>query len=407
MSAEFRSLNDLYVTPGAAVATASLPKVLVVVLNYNGRHHLQRCFESLRALDYPSERLEVLLVDNGSEDGSVEEMRTRVPWVRLIQNPRNYGFAPACNQGAANRRDAQVVSFLNNDMRVDPQWLRELVAPIVRGECSATTSKMLSWDGSRIDSAGGGMNFHGHGLQYGYGDVPAAEHERARRTLFACGGAMAIDASVFESLGGFDREYFAYYEDVDLGWRAWLAGHEVHYVPTSICWHHHSSTSKRFPPETVRLIQTRNPLLTCLKNYDDANLRSVLPVALAVAVRRMLLVARIPDQHPYFIYGAKPVDLDPARAAVAPNPDISREAVADLIGIHEVLARWPHWMQRRREVQALRKRRDDELFGLFLKPLWNVEPDPVSSAMLDGLCSFYGLDRMFAGLDLLERAPQG
>lgn len=407
MSAEFRSLNDLYVTPGAAVATASLPKVLVVVLNYNGRHHLQRCFESLRALDYPSERLEVLLVDNGSEDGSVEEMRTRFPWVRLIQNPRNYGFAPACNQGAANRRDAQVVAFLNNDMRVDPQWLRELVAPIVRGECSATTSKMLSWDGSRIDSAGGGMNFHGHGLQYGYGDVPAAEHDRARRTLFACGGAMAIDASVFESLGGFDREYFAYYEDVDLGWRAWLAGHEVHYVPTSICWHHHSSTSKRFPPETVRLIQTRNPLLTCLKNYDDANLRSVLPVALAVAVRRMLLVARIPDQHPYFIYGAKPVDLDPARAAVAPNPDISREAVADLIGIHEVLARWPHWMQRRREVQALRKRRDDELFGLFLKPLWSVEPDPVSSAMLDGLCSFYGLDRMFAGLDLLERAPQG
>lgn len=407
MSAEFRSLNDLYVTPGAAVATASLPKVLVVVLNYNGRHHLQRCFESLRALDYPSERLEVLLVDNGSEDGSVEEMRTRFPWVRLIRNPRNYGFAPACNQGAANRRDAQVVAFLNNDMRVDPQWLRELVAPIVRGECSATTSKMLSWDGSRIDSAGGGMNFHGHGLQYGYGDVPSAEHERARRTLFACGGAMAIDASVFESLGGFDREYFAYYEDVDLGWRAWLAGHEVHYVPTSICWHHHSSTSKRFPPETVRLIQTRNPLLTCLKNYDDANLRSVLPVALAVAVRRMLLVARIPDQHPYFIYGAKPVDLDPARAAVAPNPDISREAVADLIGIHEVLARWPHWMQRRREVQALRKRRDDELFGLFLKPLWNVEPDPVSSAMLDGLCSFYGLDRMFAGLDLLERAPQG
>ncbi len=235
MSAELRSLADLYVTPGPAVATESLPKVLVVVLNYNGRHHLQRCFESLRALDYPSERLEVLLVDNGSEDGSVEEMRTRFPWVRLIQNPRNYGFAPACNQGAANRRDAQVVTFLNNDMRVDPQWLRELVAPIVRGECSATTSKMLSWDGSRIDSAGGGMNFHGHGLQYGYGDVPAAEHERSRRTLFACGGAMAIDAGVFESLGGFDREYFAYYEDVDLGWRTWLAGHEVHYVPTSTC----------------------------------------------------------------------------------------------------------------------------------------------------------------------------
>ena len=289
MSAPRHSLSDLYVVPGAPVPTESLPKVAVVILNYNGRHHLERCFDSLAALDYPRERLDVILVDNGSEDGSVEDMRSRWPWVRLIVNPRNYGFAPACNQGAANRRDASIVAFLNNDMRVDPAWLRELVGPIVRGEAAATTSKMLSWDGSRIDSAGGGMNFHGIGIQYGYGDAPGADHEVARRTLFACGGAMAIDARVFDALGGFDRDYFAYYEDVDLGWRTWLAGHEVHYVPTSVCWHHHSSTSKRFPPETVRLIQTRNPLLTCLKNYDEANLRSVFPVALAVSVRRMLL----------------------------------------------------------------------------------------------------------------------
>ncbi len=406
MSASRHSISDLYVVPGAPVPTESLPKVAVVILNYNGRHHLERCFDSLAALDYPRERLDVFLVDNGSEDGSVEDMRSRWPWVRLILNPRNYGFAAACNQGAANRRDASIVAFLNNDMRVDPAWLRELVSPIVRGEAAATTSKMLSWDGSRIDSAGGGMNFHGIGIQYGYGDAPGADHEVARRTLFACGGAMAIDARVFDALGGFDRDYFAYYEDVDLGWRTWLAGHEVRYVPTSVCWHHHSSTSKRFPPETVRLIQIRNPLLTCLKNYDEANLRSVFPVALAVSVRRMLLVARIPDQHPYFIYGAKPMDLAVPCGAVEPNPDISREAVADLIGINEVLARWPHWMQRRREVQALRKRPDEQVFALFLKPLWHVESDPVSTAMIDGLASFYGLDGMFDGLDLLERRPQ-
>lgn len=407
MTSAARRLSDLYVTPGAPVPTASLPKVLVVVLNYNGRHHLQRCFESLASIDYPRERLRLLLVDNGSEDGSLEEMRTRFPWVELLANPRNYGFAPACNNGAANRGDASVVVFLNNDMRVDPAWLRELVSPIVRGECVATTSKMLSWDGTRIDSAGGGMNFHGIGLQYGYGDAPGADHDVPRRTLFACGGAMAMDAKVFETLGGFDRDYFAYYEDVDLGWRTWLAGHEVRYVPSSICWHHHSSTSKRFPPETVRLIQTRNPLLTCVKNYSDEHLRQVFPVALSVAVRRMLMVANIPDQNPYFIHNARPVDLDASRATVGANPDITRSAVADLIGIHEVLARWPYWMRRRAEVQALRKREDGEIFALFLKPLWRVEPDAESVAMFDGLCSFYGLDRLFAGLDLLERAPQG
>ncbi len=392
--------------PGAPVPTESLPKVAVVILNYNGRHHLERCFDSLAALDYPRERLDVILVDNGSEDGSVEDMRSRWPWVRLIVNPRNYGFAPACNQGAANRRDASIVAFLNNDMRVDPAWLRELVGPIVRGEAAATTSKMLSWDGSRIDSAGGGMNFHGIGIQYGYGDAPGAEHDVPRRTLFACGGAMAIDVRVFDALGGFDRDYFAYYEDVDLGWRTWLAGHEVRYVPTSVCWHHHSSTSKRFPPETVRLIQIRNPLLTIIKNYDDENLRKVLPVALGVAIRRMLMTAHIPDQHPYFIYFSKAVDRDAARPVAAPNPDITREAVADLIAVHEVLARWPHWMQRRAEVQAARRRPDHEIFRLFLQPLWNVEGDPTSIEMVDGLASFFGLDRMFAGLDLMDRDPQ-
>ncbi len=406
MSTQQRSIAELYVRPGAPVETAALPKVAVVILNYNGRHHLAGCFESLAALDYPREKLDVLLVDNGSDDGSVEEMRALWPWVRLIVNPRNYGFAPACNQGAANRRDARIVAFLNNDMRVDPLWLRELVGPIVRGEAVATTSKMLSWDGTHIDSAGGGMNFHGQGLQYGYGDAPGAEHEVPRKTLFACGGAMAMDARLFDELGGFDREYFAYYEDVDLGWRTWLAGHEVHYAPTSVCWHHHSSTSKRFPPETIRLIQTRNPLLTCVKNYDEENLRRVLPVMLAIAVRRMLMVARIPDQHPYFIYGAKPLDRDATAGTVPSNPDISREGVADLIGIHEVIARWPHWMQRRAQVQSLRKRADSELFSLFLKPLWNVDPDPVSSAMFVSLTEFYGLDKLFDGLDLMGREPR-
>jgi len=68
--------------------------------------------------------------------------------------------------------------------------------------------------------------------------------------LFACGGAMAIEAVVFDEAGGFDPEFFAYYEDVDLGWRMWVLGHAIHYVPSAECWHHHSSTSKTLPPQT-------------------------------------------------------------------------------------------------------------------------------------------------------------
>ena len=94
---------------------------------------------------------------------------------------------------------------------------------------------------------------------------------------------MAMDREVFEEVGGFDIQFFAYYEDVDLGWRTWVQGHTVEYTPRAVCYHHHSSTSRRLPRETLRVLQVRNPLLACFKNYDDANLRKVFPTMLALA----------------------------------------------------------------------------------------------------------------------------
>lgn len=413
------TLEDLRVRPGAPVAEARLPKVSVVVLNFNGREHLAGCFDSLAQLDYPRDRLDVLMIDNASDDGSVGEVRRRWPWVRTEVNPRNTGFAPACNQGANLRGDASVLAFLNNDMKVDPRWLRELVAPIVRGECAATTSKMWSWDGSRIDSAGGGMNFHGIGLQFGYKEPPGPVHDMPRKTLFPCGGAMAIDAAVFDASGGFDPEYFAYYEDVDLGWRLWVLGHEVHYVPGSACWHHHFGTSKYFPVETLRLLQVRNPLLSCLKNYDDENLGKVLPALLALALRRMLVVSGIDSDLAYRIQVARP-GAGPARPrlwkraltrlGLAPpvahgRAEVTRVCVADLIGINDALSSWDHWMRRRAEIQSRRKRPDSEIFRLFLRPLWCVEDDRAYRELFEGVTDLTGVRALFDGLTTLHEDP--
>jgi GT2 family glycosyltransferase len=336
-----------------------------------------------------------------------------------VVNERNAGFAPGCNQGARLRGDSRVLAFLNNDIRVDPDWLRELVQPIVRGECAATTSKMFSWDGKHIDSAGGGMNFHGFGLQYGYKDVPGPEHDHPRKTLFACGGAMAIDAQVFDAAGGFDPEFFAYYEDVDLGWRLWVLGHEIHYAPRSVCWHHHHGTSKRLPLETVRLIQVRNPLLACFKNYDDDNLRKVLPVALALFLRRMLIISGIPSDQPYRIEQARPSDmaarptrigkaidkLRGKRGAAHGRSSVTAACAADLIAANDLLANWPHWMKRRAEVQSRRKRDDKEIFELFLRPLWSIEDDPAFKSLLEGSSDFFRVREMFEGLTLIPKDP--
>lgn len=411
------SLADLRVKPGRALTDRELPRVTVVILNLNGRHHLAGCFDSLKAMRYPEDKLDVLMIDNASDDGSVDEARRRWPWVRVVVNERNAGFAPGCNQGARLRGDSRVLAFLNNDIRVDPNWLRELVQPIVRGECAATTSKMFSWDGKHIDSAGGGMNFYGFGIQCGYKDVPGPEHDVPRKTLFACGGAMAIDAQVFDSCGGFDPEFFAYYEDVDLGWRMWVLGHEIHYAPASMCWHHHHGTSKRLPLETVRLIQVRNPLLSCFKNYDDENLRKVMPVALALLVRRMLTASGIPSDLPYRIEHARPAEpasgrlgralgkLRRARGPAHGRVTVNAMCAADLIAANDLLANWPHWMKRREEVQSRRRRPDRDIFELFLRPMWSIEDDPAFRTLLEGSAEFFRVREMFEGLTLIPKDP--
>lgn len=393
---------DLRVTPGPKLPDSKLPRAAIVILNLNGKHHLEGCFGSLAALEYPKDRLEVLLIDNASVDGSVEEMRAKHAWVKLHVNERNVGFSAGCNQGARAAAKPEVLVFLNNDMRVEKRWLAELVAPIVRGECSATTSKMYSWDGKLINSAGGGMNFHGIGIQRGLDEVPGPEHDVPVKTLFACGGAMAMDARAFDAVGGFDEEFFAYYEDVDLGWRSWVLGHESHYVPSSVCYHHHSSTSKRLPPEMIRLLQTRNPVLACFKNYDDENLRAVLAPLFALYLRRMWCTSGLVDDKAFRIEQASNPALggvkrlfDLARTNVQDEVGVKRIAAADLIGINDLLGRFEHWSSRRAAVQSKRKRSDAEIFRLFLKPHWCIEGEKGYRELHQGMERLFGLDRLF------------
>ncbi|MBK7644123.1 MAG: glycosyltransferase family 2 protein [Planctomycetes bacterium] len=401
---------ELRVQPGAPIASEALPRVSIVILNLNGRHHLEGCFQSLAALEYPKERIELILVDNASTDGSVEEMRQKHANVRLFVNERNVGFAAGCNQGVREASNPALLVFLNNDMRVEPDWLRELVAPIVRRECSATTSKMLSWDGKLLNSAGGAMNFHGMGIQVGMDESEEARYDVPRRTLFPCGGAMAIDAKVFAECGGFDDEFFAYYEDVDMGWRLWVQGYESHYVPSSVCYHHHSSTSKRLPLEMLRLIQVRNPMLACFKNYDDENLRRLLGPLFALALRRTWMMMGIPDEQSFRIEHAEdpaPAGmkrlLGRARSSRESEVDVRRVGVADLLAVNDLLGRWEHWMQRRAQVQGRRRRSDAEIFRLFLKPHWCIEGERGYEELQRGLTGFYGLDELF-GPDRLPNA---
>lgn len=266
-----------------------LPFISIIVLNYNSLAHLRDNLDSLLTLAYPIDHLEILLVDNASTDDSIKWVTAHYPVVRIIENGANLGYAGGNNAGVQAARGEWVV-ILNPDMRVEPDWLAELVRPLPQDPTIAcVAAKVLSWDGQTIDFADAAINFMGWGCQPGYGSRHLADYNSSKPLLFANGGAMLVKRDFFLALGGFDADYFAYYEDVDLGWRLWLSGHRVVFAPKAIVYHRHHGSWQHVNAAKKWVLSERNTLFTIIKNFDDDNLARVLPAALLLLAQRAYL----------------------------------------------------------------------------------------------------------------------
>ncbi|MBV8980615.1 MAG: glycosyltransferase family 2 protein, partial [Acidimicrobiia bacterium] len=330
------------------------PSVAVIVVNFNGVDFLGPCLDSIAALDYPAELVETIVVDNGSVDGSLELLEERYPWVRVLPQSHNLGFAPAVNV-AANATEAECIALVNNDMRVEPGWLGGLVSEYDpdRGVV-CVGGVILSWDGSAVDFVEGFVNFSGMGDQPAFGrPVDEVDTTTPRDLLFACGSSLLASRDVFLDIGGFDDSYFAYYEDVDLGWRLWLAGYDVRMAPQSRSFHLHRGTSSRFPEHQRLTLLERNALRTIIKNYDDRHLREVLGASLLLYMKRAAIRAEL-DSAAYAIGGD-----------AGPEETVPRAALASLEAAAEVIETLDDLLRRRAEVQATRKRSDAELIERF------------------------------------------
>jgi len=375
------------------------PPVSVLVLNFNGKAHLERCFDSIEGLEYPRDRLEVLFLDNGSSDGSIEFMRARYPGVTILAFGRNLGYAAAMNAGAREAKHDLLV-FLNNDTRTRADFLDRLVRPVVEGRAAAAAAKIVSWDGGEVHFAGGGTNFHGIAFQVGMGEPDREAFRREGDTLFACGAAMAIRRDRFLDSGGFDEDFFAYYEDVDLGWRLWVLGERVAYVPDAVAFHHHSATSLHVEIYKLRVLHLRNPLLTILKNYDEANLRKVLPAALLLSARRTWYLSGV-DASPYRIGTRLEVEggwfrkRERSRTEYDESTTVPKLTVSDLIACNDLVDKLPAILEKREQIQGGRRRPDREILGLFRDPFRCAEPHPEYAGLQDLLCGFFGIRELF------------
>lgn len=360
--------------------------VSVIVVNWNGAEHLPPVLDSLRAQDWPRDALEVVVVDNGSSDGSRELLAERYPDVVVEALTTNTGFAGGCNAGA-RAASGEYLCFINNDMRAEPDWVRHMVTPLVDDPAlGATGGKVLDWDGTTVDFAGAVLNWEGRGGQVGFGEpYDPARHDRPGPILFANGGSLAIRADRFADVGMFDEDFFAYYEDVDLGWRLWLYGLPVRYVPQAVTYHHHHGTSRNVPGGKLRLLYERNALLACIKNYEDDNLARVLAPGLLLAVRRAMLDSGL-DRDAF--------DLNSAASLADQRP--SDETLATLAALEDVNRLLPVMLAKREEVQRRRMRSDASLRRLFGEPYLVSRPERDYGRLQHEVQELFALEDVFA-----------
>lgn len=236
-----------------------MEKVTVVIPNFNGIDFLQDCLQSLQEQEPGTPEYRVLVVDNGSQDGSAELVREKFPQVELEVLSENTGFCHAVNVGI-EKACTPFVILLNNDTKVKPGFVAGLCSAIEeKPEAFAVSAKMLMWDRPElVDDAGD--RYCALGWAYGRGKgKPAVQYTEPVRVFSACGGAAIYRKQVFDEIGLFDEAHFAYLEDLDIGWRARIFGYHSYYEPSAEVIHYGSaSTGSRYNEKKTVLAAANN-----------------------------------------------------------------------------------------------------------------------------------------------------
>ncbi len=415
-----------------------IESVDVLVVSWNGRHHLETLLPALEAQEVPGVAVRVRLFDNGSTDGTVTWIRSHHPHVDVVANPTNIGFS-AANNRLAERSGASALVMVNNDTRPRADWLARLVAGLTDApaDVAAVSGGIVNWEGNRLDFGRGVMTFDGHAFQLDYRrPLDAVEMpEEGCELLFPCGGNMIVRRDSYLAAGGFDESYFAYLEDVDLGWRLWSAGERVLSAPGAVVHHRSMATSKLLGNANRGLLFERNAYLTAFKNYDAELWPQLMPVVQMTLIGRVqhLLANRNPHGQelavdPY----AAPMDGQGGAISPGSGPREAWERLRYIVALRTRLRRFarPHSglpdgvpaivddqtlaqvravssiirglddaAERRRRIQSRRQRPDAEIFERF--PLYVVPTYPGDEELFGSS----GFEAMWPeGLPLVRRS---
>lgn len=261
----------------------STPRVAIVILNWNGKKLLEQFLPSVLSTRYSN--CSIVVADNGSTDDSVSFLKQQYPSVEIIQLRNNLGYAGGYNQ-ALKQVSADYYVLLNSDVEVSPDWINPMVTLLEADKTiGACQPKLLSWKQKDqfeyAGAAGGWIDSLGYPFAKGrileHCEVDNSQYNEPAPVFWASGAALFIRASVFHALKGFDAFFFAHQEEIDLCWRAQLAGHKIYSCPGSVVWHVGGSTLPKGNSQKT-FLNYRNNHLMLLKNLPLQKLCWVIPV---------------------------------------------------------------------------------------------------------------------------------
>ncbi|MBI5403112.1 MAG: glycosyltransferase family 2 protein [Ignavibacteriae bacterium] len=319
--------------------------ITVVIPTYNGLKHLETCFDSLRNQKFESfaekPEVRVILVDNGSSDGSVEFVTKNYPEVEIIKLDKNYGFAKAVNEGikySLESGDTKRILLLNNDIECADNFLEEMLKGFTDDFIGSVACKMMNFYNRDVfDDAGDFIKLIGSPYARGHGEKDTGQYDKPEFIFGACAGAAMYRSEIFGEIEFFDEDFFAYYEDVDFSFRIQIAGYKCFYNPKAICYHKRGATSG-YTSGWQTMLCERNLIAMRIKNY---------PLSLYIKLTPLFFIARLKRYCGFLRAGWYKVFF----SAVS--------------GYLKGLARVPSSVIKRRKVQKMKKVDNKYIYSVF------------------------------------------
>ena len=285
-----------------------IPFISIIIVNYNGKSHLEKCLKSLAEINYHN--IEIILVDNNSSDSSLEYVKDNYPNTIILKLDKNYGFAKPNNM-ATKIAKGEYFLFLNNDTEVTPNFINELLTVSEADQSIAVLQSLLLKPNCEVDSSGDFIDKLG--VVYNSKKIP----DNVRQISSARGASMLVRRDAFEKLDGFDEKFFVSFEDVDLGWRAWILGYKVVLVPQSIVYHIGGQTIKTIKHD-IAFHGFKNQISMKITNFEFPNSWYILLVFFLKYGFREIKI-----WFDYKLYGSTKISSTEYENNIAQNPSIS------------------------------------------------------------------------------------